>query len=141
MLKNNPKIYQRTATILLAIIISGLLNICMFSFQAKAAQPIQQPKFNFVYNNGGNCIAEPMPEPTQSINYPAAPVPECCLAQNRNFDALVSTANDKTATAFTNPEIYPSDNLIPENNSTYYTSQNIYPPPATLALASTVIRE
>jgi hypothetical protein len=140
MARNNSKIYRYTSLIILAIIISSLLNICLFTFGAKAA-PIQSPKLNFAYNNDGNCVAAPMPEPTEAINRPAAPMPECCLAQNRNFTAVVSVANDKSAPTFTGLAILPLDKLNPENNYTYYTSQLTYPPPAALALASIIIRE
>lgn len=141
MLKNISKIYQRTTFIILAIIISGLFNICLFAFQARATQLIQPPQLNFVYDNSGNCIAEPMPEPAQTINYPSAPMPECCLARNRNFNAVVNTANDKSAPTFTSLIILPSANTNPENNYSYHTARLAYPPPAALALAATVIRE
>lgn len=140
MAENISKILKRTAFITLAIIISSLLNICLFSFQAKAA-PSQPPKLNFIYDNGGNCAAAPMPEPKESLNHPAAPMPECCLAQNRNFSAIVNAANDKTAPALTGPIILSQNDLRPENNLTHYTSRLAYPPPEALALASTIIRE
>lgn len=141
MPKNTSKIYQRTAFILLAIMISGLLNICLFSLQAKAAEPMPEPKFNFVSDESGNCLAEPMPEPTQNINLPSAPIPQCCLAQNRNFNAVVNTANDKSAPTFASLIILSSENLNQENNFTYNTSQIVFPPPEAPSLASTVVRE
>ena len=140
MNKKISNFYKRTSFIILAIIISGLLNVCMFSLQAKAAA-MPMPIVNFANNSGNACVAEPVSAPTQTVNYPSAPIPECCLAQNRNFDAMVNTANDKTTTSSVNSIIYVSDNLNAENNYTYYTSQIVFPPPATLALASTVIRE
>lgn len=142
MPKNLSKIYQRTAFIILAIIISSLLNICLFAFQAKAAfAPMPPPKFNFVYNNDGNCVAEPMPEPIQSINRPATPMPQCCLAQNRYYNAVVNIANNKSAPTFSSLVILPANNPNFENNFTHYISRLAYPPPASLALASIVIRE
>lgn len=142
MAKNLSKIYQRTAFMILVIIISSLLNICLFAFQAKAAAaPIQPLKFNFTYDDDGNCVAEPMPEPAQSINHPAAPMPQCCLAQNRYYNAVVNTANDKSAPIFSSPVILPANNPNFENNFTHYISRLAYPPPASLALASIVIRE
>ena len=139
MAKNNHKIYQAASVILLAIIISSLLNVCLFSLRAKAA-PLNQPKLAFAYGGGENCSTESMPMPTQTINRPIPPIPECCLTQNRNFNAVVNTANDKSAPVFTDI-ITPSFNLSPENNRTHYTSQTIFPPPEALALAATVIRE
>jgi len=68
-------------------------------------------------------------------------MPECCLARNRNFHAVVNTANDKTAPTFTNLIISASGTPNPENNFTYNSSQIIFPPPSTLAIASVVIRE
>ena len=141
MLKNISKIYQHTAIIILAIIISGVLNICLFAFQARAIQPAQSPRLNFAYDNSCNCLTELMPEPSQTIGYPSAPMPECCLTQNRNFNSVVNTANNKSAPTFFGLIISPSNSQTTENNFTYNTSQNIYPPPATLALATTVIRE
>lgn len=143
MLKNIFKIYQRTTFIILAIIISGLFNLCLFAFQARAIQPAQTPQLNFTYDNSGNCITEPMPELAQTIGYPSAPMPmpECCLTQNRNFGALVNTANDKLAPAFTSLIISWPVKSYAENNLAYNIYQNIYPPPSALALASTIIRE
>ncbi|MDO8668482.1 MAG: hypothetical protein Q7K35_05350 [bacterium] len=142
MPKNITKIYQRTAFIILAIIISGLLNICLFTFQAKASTaPMPTPKLNFAYDNEGDCIAKPLPEPRETINRAAAPMPACCLAQNRNYNAVVNTANDKSTPAFTDLVMLPADNTYFENYSTNYTSRLAYPPPAGLALASIVIRE
>lgn len=141
MLKNISKIYQRTACIILAIIISGLLNICLFAFQARATQPMQSSQLNFAYDNGDNCITEPTPEPVQTINYPSTPMLECCLSRNRNFNAIINTANNKSAPTFTSLIILPSANTNPENNYSHHTSRLTYPPPAALALASTVIRE
>lgn len=141
MQKNSSKIYQRASFIILAIIISSLLNVCMFAFQAKAAQPAPAPKLKFAYDNSGNCVAQPGPLPAQAINYPAAPMPECCLAQNRDFDAVVNVANDKAAPILTGPIIIQADATNFENNYTYNTSRLIYPPPEALVLASTVIRE
>lgn len=141
MPKNISKIYRRTALIILAIMVSGLLNVCMFALQTKAAEPMPAPKFNFISDDSGNCTAEPMPEPMQSINRPTAPMPQCCLTQNRNFDAVVNTANDKSAPIFSGLIISPSTQANPENNSTHYTSRLTYPPPEALSLASTVIRE
>lgn len=140
MVKNLSKIYQRAAFMILVIIISGLLNICLFVFQAKAA-PLQSPRTNSAYDT--DCSAAPMPmsEPVQSINRPAAPMPECCLAQNRNFNAVVKTATDQSAPAFSGLVISPSDNQSFKNNSTHYTARLIYPPPEAPALASIVIRE
>lgn len=127
---------------MLVIIISGLLNICLFAFQAKAATaPMPTPKLNFAYDNDGNCVAEPMPEPSQTINRPAMPMPECCLAQNRHYNAVVNTVNDKSTPIFSNAIILSSNNLNPESNFTHDTARLIYPPPAALALASIVIRE
>ncbi len=140
MLKKYSKIYQRAAFIILAIIISSLLNVCMFAFQAKAA-PMQLPKVNFAYAGGDTCTAEPMSAPLENLNRPSAPMPECCLAQNRNFDAVVNTANDKSAPAFSGLAMAASDSLKSQNNYTYYTSQIVFPPPAELAIISTVIRE
>jgi len=102
---------------------------------------MSKPEVNFAYDQNGNCLAQPMPEPTQAINRPAAPMPECCLARNRNFNAVVNTANDKTAPTFTNLIISASGTPNPENNFTYNSSQIIFPPPSTLAIASVVIRE
>jgi len=142
MIKHISKIYQRAAFIMLVIIISGLLNICLFAFQVKAATaPIQPLKFNFAYDGAGNCVAEPIPEARPTINRPAAPMPECCLAQNRNFNTIINTANDKSAPTFTNLIISPFDAPNFKNNSTHYTSRLTYPPPEGLALASIVIRE
>lgn len=141
MLKNISKIYQRTTFIILAVIISGLLNICLFAFQARLAQSIEPPKLNFVYNNSVNCLTEPTPEPSQTINYPSTPMPECCLTRTRNFDALVNTANDKSVPVFASLTILSADNSNPKNNYSYHTARLAYPPPAALALAATVIRE
>ena len=148
MAKNISKIYQRAAFIILAIIISGLLNICLFALQARAAAPLQAPPINFAYDDNyayGNdytdCLTEALPRPKENLNRPTAPMPQCCLTRNRNFDAVVNTANDKTAPTFTGPIILASGTPNPENNFTYHTSQNIYPPPAVLALASIIIRE
>lgn len=140
MVKNLAKIYQRTAFIILVIIISSLLNICLFAFQAKAA-PIQSPKLNFVYDKDGNCAVEPTPEPTQNINRPAAPMPQCCLTQNRNFNTIVNTANDKSTPTFAGLIILQSDISNFENYSTHHTARLTYPPPEAPALASIVIRE
>lgn len=141
MLKNIFKIYQRTTFIILAIIISGLFNLCLFAFQARAIQSAQSPQLNFTYDNSGNCTPVPMPEPAQTIGYPSAPMPECCLTQNRNFSALVNTANDKSAPAFADLIVLPANNSNLENNYSYHISRLTYPPPAALALASTIIRE
>ena len=140
MVKNYSKIYQRAAFMILAIIISGLLNICLFSFQAKAA-PIQPLKLNFTYDNSSDCVAESKPEPTQTINHPSAPMSECCLAKNRYYEAVVNTASNESAPIFTNLVILPLSNLNLKNNSTYHIPQSTSPPLAELALASTVIRE
>lgn len=140
MQKSGFKIYRRASFTVLVIIISGLLNICLFSFQAKAA-PIQPLKFNFAYNHADACAAEPLPEPAQTFNYPSAPMPECCLTQNRNYNAVVNTTNNKSAPTFFGLIILPLDSSIPKNNFTYNTSQITFPPPAALALASTIIRE
>lgn len=140
MINSISKIYRGTSLIILAIIISGLLNVCIFSLQAKAA-PMPMPKVNFAYSNGDSCVAEPMPMPTENLNYPAAPMPECCLQQNRSYNALVNTANDRTAPTYSAPIILSSDNLIAENNFSYNTSQIVFPPPEALSLASTVMRE
>ncbi|MDP2708868.1 MAG: hypothetical protein Q8O93_02355 [bacterium] len=140
MEKNISKILTRTSLIILAITISGLLNICLFVLSAKAA-PMPEPAVNFATGNGDTCAAEPMPEPTQTINRPSAPMPECCLTQSHNFEAVVNTANDKTAPTFANAAIFISEIANPENNFSFNTSRNIYPPPAALALSSTIIRE
>lgn len=145
MPKNISKIYKRSAFLILAVIISGLLNICSFAFQARAIQSIPPPQLNFTYGNSdgnsGNCLTESMPEPAQTINYPAVPLPECCLTQNRNFNALINTANDNSAPVFTGPTILSTNNSKPKNNYSYHTSRLAYPPPSALAIASTVIRE
>lgn len=141
MAEDNAKIYQRTSFILLAIIISSLLNVCMFAFQAKAAEPMPMPKINFISDADGNCVAEPLPAPLENLNRPSAPMPECCLAQNRNFNVVVNTANDKSAPTLSGPAMAASDILNSQNNYTYYTSQIVFPPPAELAIISTVIRE
>lgn len=140
--QNQSKIYQRAAFLILVIIITGLLNICLFAWQAKTATaPMLMPKINFVYDNSGNYLAEPIPKPTQTINYPSVPMPECCLSRNRNFATIVNIANDKSTSVFTNLIILSSDTTNFENNSTHHTSRLAYPPPAALALASTIIRE
>ena len=146
MAKNISKIYRRASFIILVIIVSGLLNICLFSLQAKAAAPKPTaPKINFAndnyYGSDETCATEATHEPMQHINRPSAPMPECCLAQNRNFNAVVNAANDKSAPTFSGTIIAQSEttnlNFIPA----YYTSQIVFPPPASLALASTIIRE
>lgn len=142
MLKNISKISKHTTFFILAIIISGLLNFCLFAFQARATESIVEPlKFNLTYENSNDCLKESAPEPEQTVNYPSAPMPECCLRQNRNFGALVNTAIDKSAPDFTGPIISWPLKSYAENNLVYNTCQNIYPPPSALALASTVIRE
>ena len=141
MLKKYSKIYQRTAFIILAIIISSLLNVCMFAFQAKAAEPMPMPKINFISDADGNCVAEPLPAPLENINRPSAPMPECCLAQNRDYNTIVNTANDNIAPTFFGLIISPLADSNPENNSTQYTSRLTYPPPEARSLASTIIRE
>lgn len=125
---------------ILVIIISSLLNICLFAFQAKAAS-IQPPELNFAYDNDGDCVTEPMPESAQNINRPSAPMPECCLAQNRYYNAVVNTANNQSARTFTGLIISQSDTSNFENYSTHYIARLIYPPPMALALASIIIRE
>jgi len=140
MLKNPVKIHGRTAAMLLAIIVSSLLNICLFTFQAKAA-PIQQPKLAFAYDDGGHCVIMPITEPEQTINRPTAPMPECCLARSRYYDAIINTANDKSAPAFSTPIILSANDFPLENNSAFYTARLTYPPPQAPALASIVIRE
>ncbi|GEM_PF-5666689 len=140
MEKNISKILTRTSLIILAITISGLLNICLFVLSAKAAS-MPEPMVNFATGNGDTCAAEPEPLPIENFNRPAAPMPECCLTQSRNFNALVKTANDKTAPAFANATIFISEIANPKNNFASNTSQNIYPPPAALALITTIIRE
>ncbi|MDO8592748.1 MAG: hypothetical protein Q7R92_03185 [bacterium] len=139
MTHNLSKIFKRASLIILAIIISSLLNICLFSWQTNAA-PMPMPKINFASASGDTCAAQPLPEPLQNINSPAVPMPECCLAQNRNFDATINTANDKISGAFSGLIILSSNNLKFENNFVHNISQNIFPPPA-LSLATTVIRE
>ena len=135
------KICERTSFILLAIIISGLLNVCMFNFKTvAAAQYLPAPEINS-FNNGETCDKELSPEPMENINRPTAPMPECCLAQNRNFNAVVNTDNNKTTPTFTNQVIFSSTNLNFENNSTHNTLGFIYSPPEALALISTIIRE
>lgn len=142
MPKNIAKIYRRSAFLILAIIISGLLNLCLFAFQTRLAQAVESPKLNLAYSDNGDCLTEPTAnEPKQIIDYPSAPMPECCLAQNRNFDALVNTANDKSAPLFTGLAILSVNNLDAENNYSHHISLLTYPPPAALALASTVMRE
>ena len=143
MPKNISKTYSRPALIMLLIIISGLLNICLFVWQAKMAEAAQLPRLNSIYDygDGANCLDQARPEPEQTINYPSAPMPECCLRQNRNFSALVNTANDKSAPAFTSLIISWPEKSYAENNLAYNIHQNIYPPPSALTLASTVIRE
>ena len=142
MAKNLSKIYRQTAFIILVIVVSGLLNICLFAFQVKAAAAQNQPPIlNFAYDSGGDCAAQPMAEPAQSLNRPSAPLPKCCLAQNRNFNALVNTANDRSAPSFANLITSSFDNHSFENNSTHYTARLTYPPPEDLALASIIIRE
>jgi len=148
MQKNIPRIYRRAAFMILAVIISGLLNICLFALQARAAAPLQAPPINFAYDDNyayGNdytdCLAEALPRPKENLNRPTAPMPQCCLTRNRNFNAVINTANDKTAPTFTGLIFSASDAPNTENNFTYNTSQNIYPPPALLALTTTVIRE
>lgn len=141
MSKNISKIYRRAAFIILAIIISGLLNVCLFVWQAKTAQLIQPLKFNLAYDNSGNCLGQSGPEPAQAINYPPLPIPECCLTRNRNFNAVINAASDKSAPNFTSPVISWTETAAAENNFINNTSQNIYPPPAALAMASTVMRE
>ncbi len=142
MPKNISKIYRRSALMILTVVISGLLNVCLFALQAKAATPqVTAPKIHFAYNQNGACVEVAVPASAQSFNYPTAPMPECCLAQNRNFNATVNTANNKSTPTFTNLIISPAINSISENNSTYNTSKTTSPPPATLALISTIIRE
>lgn len=146
MAKNISKIYQRTAFIILVIIISGLFNICLFALQAKAAAPkLFAPKINFADNNYYSddeaCATETTHGSKQSLNRPVAPMPQCCLAQNRYYNAVVNTANDQPTRTFVNLMISPINKPNFENNSTYYTSRLIHPPPAALALVSTVIRE
>ncbi len=140
MVKNLSKIYQQTALMILVVIISGLFNICLFAFQAKAAS-IQSPELNFAYDNSGNCVAEPISKPTQTINRPATPMPECCLAQNRYYNAVVSTAKDQSAGTFAGLTFSQSDISSFENHSSQYNARLAYPPPMAMALASTVIRE
>lgn len=140
MPKNISKIYKRASFIILAIVISGLFNVCLFSWQVKAA-PMPMPKINFAYANGDTCAAQPLPEPAQNIGHPSAPMPECCLAQNRNFDATINTANDKTEPAPDGQTVSAPNNLTAENSFACNASQIAFPPPAALALATTVIRE
>ncbi len=142
MPKNISKIYRRSALMILTVVISGLLNVCLFALQAKAATPqVTAPKIHFAYNQNGACVEVAVPASAQSFNYPSAPMPQCCIAQNRNFDATVNTANDKTAPTFTGQLISPSAILNFKNNLAYNTSKTTSPPPATLALISTIIRE
>lgn len=141
MLKNISKISKHTTFFILAIIISGLLNFCLFAFQARATESIKPLKLNLTYDISDNCLTKSVPEPEQTVNYPSAPMPECCLRQNRNFGALVNTAVDKSAPDFTGPIISWPLKSYAENNLVYNIYQNIYPPPSALALASTVIRE
>jgi len=114
----------------------------MFTLQLKATAPqLSAGQFNFLDNNNGEiCVMETAREPAQTVGRPSAPMPECCLAQNRNFNAIINTANI-TAPTFTDSIISSSADLNFENNSTHNTSRFIHPPPALLALASTVIRE
>jgi len=140
MLKNQSKIYQRSALMILVIIISGLFNICLFTFQVKAA-PIQSSKLNQVFFNDDGCLTATLPEPRQAIDRQSAPIPKCCLTQNRNFSAVINTIDNMPTPVFSALTIGPSDYLNHENNPTYYTSRLTYPPPGALALASTIIRE
>ena len=142
MAKSLSKIYQRTALVVLVIIISGLLNVCLFAFQAKAAvAQYQSPIFNFAYDSGDNCLSEPRPESSQNIHRPAAPIPQCCLTQNRNFNTVVNTANNQPAPSFAGLVISALANQNFENNSTHYTPRLTSSPPEALALAAIVIRE
>lgn len=143
MLKNISKTCSRPALAMLLIIISSLLNICLFVWQVKTAEAAQLPRLNSIYDygEGVNCLDQDMPEPEQTINYPSMPMPECCLRQNRNFGALIKTANDKSAPAFTSLIISWPVKSYAENNLAYNIYKNIYPPPSALVLASTVIRE
>lgn len=142
MPKNISKIYKHTAFFILVIIVSGLLNLCLFAFQTRLALiSIKSPKFSLAYNDNGDCLIEPASESAQTINYPSAPMPECCLAQNRNFDALTNTANNKSTPISTGLAILLTNNSSQENNYSYNIARLTYPPPAALALASTIMRE
>jgi len=141
MRKKNYKIYGRVAFILLAIMVSGLLNIYLLVLPANAAQPIQPINCHFAFDGGEPCADEYQPESNHSINYPSAPIPECCLTQYRYYDAIINTDNDRPNIISVVLPLAQSDKLKPENNSTYNTSRLTYPPPETLALAATVIRE
>src|SRR3989338_9092670 len=141
MIKNRSTISNRLALTLLVIMVSSLLNLCLFIMPTKAAAPTQPQKLDFAYNNDGACAAAPAPEPRQIMNRQAAPMPKCCLAQNRNFNAVVNTANDKSTPIFLSLIILQSNIYNFEDNSSIYASQLVHPPPALLALASTIIRE
>lgn len=146
MAKNISKIYRGIAFMILAITVTSLLNICLFAFQAKAAAPkLFAPKINFAdsnyYGYDEACAVETTHELSQSINRPSAPMPQCCLAQNRYYNAVVNTANNQTVWTFAGQIILPSDISNFKNYSTHYTARSTYPPPMALALASTIIRE
>ena len=143
MSKNNYKIYQLTSVIVLAIIISGLLNICLFAFRVKTATaaPIHKAAARASFSNGENCGGGYRSESGRIISRSAAGLPQCCLEKNRNFQAIVGTANNLTAPVFYGPPAYSTDILNPEKNITDYSLRIAYPPPAALALASTIIRE
>jgi hypothetical protein len=143
MRKNKAKNFRSTSSMILTIIIFSLLNICLFVSPVIAAKPAYQP-FNlsvFTHHvNGDVCAMEPIAEPSQTISYPTAAMPECCLARNRNFNALINTNNDKKALTFIGYiNLTPTEPIL-KNNFTYH-PRLTYPPPTALALASTVIRE
>lgn len=141
MPKNISKIYRLAVFMVLIVAVSSLLNIFLLVLHAEATQPIQSVRCHFANNGGEPCAGEYQPESNHSINYPEASIPECCLIQSRYYDAIINTDNDRPAANYTVFSAAQSEKTNPENNSSYDTSRLTYPPPAALALASTVIRE
>lgn len=138
MLKNQSKINQRLALIILAVMAAGLLNVCLVALQAKTAKAAPASKF---FYNSNTCALEEIPAGQQTVNRPDAPMPSCCLERSNYYTAIIKTDNNKQIPFSLIAAVSPASHLNLNNQTSNKIAVLIHPPPALRALATTVIRE